>query len=525
MITEIKKLKIKKIEEELQKTNSIVEERKRIEEAILELDKKINEQLIPFQRFNFLQRHILKRKEYKNYKEQTNKIDLMERTKNKLRNQKIELEIKEGKSNRERLQAEIEEVQNAETLQELGLDFTKAKQILEEKVLPITLEEQDKYIQEQEVEYSKMEDFILVHKTDFEPRNSKIESPKEANALFEKSITLNGETYPYFYERERDTVHFSVNGEVAGHEYGNWDNSKYAVLIPFADVSKEKIGMASSVDTFSKGGVDITPNSWILCPKGEVERIQRNNPEVHVLGYEGEKVADYANTVLSALGYNRERSGKWCWANKKADDQFNKIMEEQGLKIGHHTYTEYYQQDRLKETINKLTAIFSVIKRSRLIKDKEDIENIRNQLNSTSNIVSPTFNQLLQEATIDEEGLEMFCDKLSKEQIKIPSVVKTILRKMPREELYGKGRINLDDIIPSDIEELEQYKDIIENLRKDVENYNNCDKQVWNTNERKILDDITMDFFASAVLQGTARSKEKDEKKKLHKNIQNSKRR
>lgn len=62
---------------------------------------------------------------------------------------------------------------------------------------------------------------------------------------------LNEKDYNYFYKRERNTVHFAVNDEVASHEYGNWENSKYAVLIPFTDIPKEKISKVKSVDTFT----------------------------------------------------------------------------------------------------------------------------------------------------------------------------------------------------------------------------------------------------------------------------------
>lgn len=139
----------------------------------------------------------------------------------------------------------------SKTLEKLGLNFKEAISFLEENNIPIVLTEEDKYITNQEKEYKGLEDFILVHKTDFIPIQSKIKSAKDSQALVNKQIILNGKEYNYMYARERNTVHFAVNDEVYSHAYGNWDNSKYAVLIPLIDIPKEKVGMFSSVDTFT----------------------------------------------------------------------------------------------------------------------------------------------------------------------------------------------------------------------------------------------------------------------------------
>ena len=122
---------------------------------------------------------------------------------------------------------------------------------MKENNIPIVLTEEDKYITPQEKEYKGLEDFILVHKTDFIPTQSKIKSAKDSQALVNEQIILNGKEYNYMYKRERNTVHFAVNGEVSSHAYGNWDNCKYAVLIPIIDIPKEKIEMFASVDTFT----------------------------------------------------------------------------------------------------------------------------------------------------------------------------------------------------------------------------------------------------------------------------------
>ena len=65
----------------------------------------------------------------------------------------------------------------------------------------------------------------------------------------------------------------AMNDEVSSHMFGSWDNCKYAILIPFDDIPNEKIGRVAPMDTFTRGSIELSENSWILCPKNEVERL------------------------------------------------------------------------------------------------------------------------------------------------------------------------------------------------------------------------------------------------------------
>ena len=99
----------------------------------------------------------------------------------------------------------------------------------------------------------------------------------------------------------------------------------------------------------------------------------------------------------------------WSWQNDKAEKRFNEIMRAEGFERGSHTYTRYSQEEDMLEVINQLVAIFSMIKINGLIRSEEDIKNIKEQLNDSNIICSPTFDILLKNAVIEEEkGLSVF---------------------------------------------------------------------------------------------------------------------
>ena len=100
--------------------------------------------------------------------------------------------------------------------------------------------------------------------------------------------------------------------------YGNWDDCKYAVLIPFDSISNDKIGYANSVDTFSMGSIHLPKDAWILCPRDEAKNVKYYNPNVHVLGYEGDRALGYPQPFLTQLGYRAEDAGQYSWNDRES---------------------------------------------------------------------------------------------------------------------------------------------------------------------------------------------------------------
>ena len=192
--------------------------------------------------------------------------------------------------NIEKQELSKDEIENAKTLYKLGLDFNTARKMLEERNIPVILHEEDKEIFCIPKDFKGTEDFILVHKTDMAPKNSRIITASESGDKYlTDEIEINGEKHEISYKQERYVVNFALNHEVISHSEGNWDNTKYAILIPWNSIPNEQIigGLAS--DIFTNGSVDIK-DGYILAPKGEKEQIKKDNPELTVIEYDGDRV-------------------------------------------------------------------------------------------------------------------------------------------------------------------------------------------------------------------------------------------
>ena len=366
----------------------------------------------------------------------------------------------------------------AKTLQDLGLDFQAAVQFLNENNIPIILTEEDKYITPQSGEYKGLEDFILVRKTNFPPKGSRIKSAKEVSVMHTGKITIDGKEYSYLYPEERNTVHFSVNDEVSFHAYGQWDDTKYAILIPFTDIPKEQIGMAASVDTFTLGGVNLTGNSWILCPKGEGEEIKKSNHGIKVIEYEGESVIGYPPALLSAIGYRAESVGMWSWANPKSQEEYNTIIEKAGFRRDPHTFTRYGKDESMLDCVNSAVAIFSTIKNNGLVKREEDISNIYEQLNRNCN---PSLDGILNKAMEDGfSGLQILYERLETNGIRIPDVVKSTLSNISS-QAYTSIKIESSVVIPVTTDLSEADSKAAEDLKVLIESYNERQEAIYNS--------------------------------------------
>ena len=447
MLREIKEIRRKDREKKLQIPTE--EELEALQKQIEELESKT--QLIPYRSFNWIQKHITQRKAYKEYFNQK-----IEESKNEEIVGEIRTQLSKKKQDRSFKQSELEREYEAEekitTLEDMGLDFKSATEFLKSRGERIVLNEEDKHIVNisKDEGYEGTQDFILVHKGNYLPKDSRLQSTKEAQATRADKVTLNGEEYSYSYEVERDTVHFSVNGEVSSHAYGQWDDCKYAILVPFDDIPRSQIKEASAADTFTKGGVDLSSGTWILCPKGEIEKARKSCPEASIIEYEGPNVTGYANTLLSNLGYKYEDMGMWSWSDSKSDEQYKDIMTKEGLTFAAHSYTEYSSDEKMLEAINKAVSILGLIKRNGLISNKEQKKDIIEQLRVFSNC-NPTIDTVIGSAFgKNMKGLPILFERLSAEGIKIPKEYQEMLESLEGTQLgYIK---ELDDFMPDNID-------------------------------------------------------------------------
>lgn len=276
------------------------------------------------------------------------------------------------------LKTKIEKTEKAKTISDLGLNLEEAKKFLEEHDIPFVLEEEDKAITEREGGFQGLEDFILVHETRYQPTQNRIKSPKEAGARIGESITLKGKEYKYEIPYMRNTVHFAVNDEVnTSHGNMNIDGAPYAILIPMIDVPKERLKGTSSDMYTLNGGAEITPQSYILCLKGEGEKVKQDNPNATVIECEGNEVNGYSRAFLSTIGYKQTDTGWYGFTEttengEQREKDFIRIMKENKIEISTHMWSEENTEEIAYKFFNRAMAICHIIKENGLINSEED---------------------------------------------------------------------------------------------------------------------------------------------------------
>ena len=230
-------------------------------------------------------------------------------------------------------------------LQEFKIQFASdnVKTIIEynkkNNILNILTEEDKKYVEGQiessissefsmfKREINSVEDIMLIHKTNYAPKDEVIGTRLSSEVIDTSEVIINGVKYDVKVRPVRDTVHFSVNHEVSSHGGGNWDDCKYAVLVPLLSIPKEQFGSNRVVDTFTKGKVKLTDQAYIICPQEEIEKVQKDNPKVTIISYEGTNVKDYAKILLWMLGYSVERGNEWGLENTYNANKYYNISD------------------------------------------------------------------------------------------------------------------------------------------------------------------------------------------------------
>ncbi len=252
---------------------------------------------------------------------------------------------------------QIKEIKSKKTLRDLGLTLEQAIQYLKERKIPIVLREEDKVITERHEVFDSFDKLVGIHKTDYMPRNGVIYTPSEAGK--KRKVTkykFRGRNIELEADYIRDTIHVCMNGEVTAH-LDSWDKCKYMVIIPMSKIPKGKIISALPADTYLDGSLKLPEGSWILCPIEEIEEIQKANPGIKVLGYEG-KPLGYGNAFITMLGYEHRPTGKYEWSEpndrEKSDDAYNELMTKHNIEIFSHWNSESKQKEEQAMKINNI---------------------------------------------------------------------------------------------------------------------------------------------------------------------------
>ncbi len=372
--------------------------------------------------FSVLERLLTKRKAYKRYQ---NAVAELKASPDKITALMSEIEIAEMQTadkiatsgilqKIEEAEKNIWAIEDAVSLAELNITPVDAISLLETNEITPVLDESDRKIFERPREYETKGKAALcaVHKMDIMPENSRLSTLKESGVERTEKIMIDGKEYTYSYLMERDTIHLSMNDEVSSHMYGNWDQCHYTVLQPCAEIANEKIGALEPNDTFTRGGVGLTPNAWILCPANEVETVKELNPHVHVLGYKGENAMGLAAPFLSQLGYRAENVNAWGWFDYESEQQFYRIAEREKLPVIQHTDSIDYKDEVFKIGTNKTIALIKMLVDHNLVQSVADLERLRPQLDNACFDVSEY--QMATGITTNRHNVEVLAEKMQR---------------------------------------------------------------------------------------------------------------
>ena len=469
MFEHIKRIKQEELAQKLQALESLSNERR---QPLLDLSVRISElqyrQEAGFEKkeFGFVQKHITRRSAYKAYLDKLEEHSNLPETIAKLKEEYAEKEKAIDDSLRaegvfdeyNETHAAFDTVKYAKSLAAMGVSVDSALAILSEHGIEPVLTEADKEVFVHPRDYSSKSSLIAVHKTNFAPSGDIIKTSKDSHAKKEKTIMINGTQYTYSFEHERDTIHMAMNDEVSSHMYGSWDNCPYAILVPFEDIPNEKIARAAPMDTFTRGNLALTENSWILCPKDQVAEIQKANPKVRVMGYEGESVAGFSQPFLSALGYRPEDVGMWSWQDSDSAKQFSELLRKEGIIEGTHSYTYFHEDEEVLTGINQAISLCSLIRDNNLISFSKDIPALTQELSNAhqhfgtilSGLAEPGLTKDAEATAIKANGLQVdiFLKKLAESGFDLSPAYQSVLRDLCKTPL-GKKNENPYDFVES----------------------------------------------------------------------------
>ncbi len=524
MIDEVKRIKLEELNNQKvqyeEKINNISQRLNEMRNELNNLELEKSQGITIRDDFSLLEKWITNRNEYKKFKAQSKRFlelpKLIDKVKSELdqEEQQVKHELESSGINTKIQEVNQNQIfiEKAKTLYEMKVTPVEAMELLEKNGIQPVLSESDKCIFSHPRDYSSKSSLIGVHKTRYLPTANMIKSAKDSNVEYKKSIKINGVEYEYSYKSARDTVHMAMNDEVSSHMMGSWEDCKYAVLIPFDDIANEKIGRAAPMDTFTRGSIELSENSWILCPKNEVKSLKTFNPKVHVLGYEGENVKGFSRSFLTQLGYRAEDVTAYCWDDNESNHQFYELMAKEKIKTGRHSLTYFHEDEDLLAGIDQAISLSKLLRDNHLITKPEDIENIMKQMadnyQSFGYILSDLLEKTKVESDIEPQSIrgngkhvDVFLEKMKNNGFNISPAYQEIMKKISVTSISHCDKNDIDEIFSISEQATEKEQKIISELQSALL------REQYNDGEQK---NILGKFVSTAIGESILHSQERE---------------
>lgn len=257
-------------------------------------------------------------------------------------------------------------VEQAKSLRDLDLDFKKAKEILSKSNIEVVLDESDKMpnnvMAMSGIGGKEGYAIAFTHLTDYLPENGEILRMIDKGARHK----ISGEWGEVEIDPARGTTHLAACSEVANVYGSSWDNKKIGIILPLNGLEKDmNITSYSPADFQIRSKVRIPNNGYIICPKDMVDEANQKNPNLNIIGYEGENVRGLVNQMLVYLGYDYSRVGENRFKSEMQTSIYKEKIEEYfGIKepvFVLHVNTKERQDERVGYFFKKLDAFIKGI--------------------------------------------------------------------------------------------------------------------------------------------------------------------
>ena len=233
-------------------------------------------------------------------------------------------------------------------------------------------------------------DCILVRTTDAFPFNKVIETPIHGNAfvygnsyifgdvlldmLKEKYVDINKNRDLFFEKMKklqiaskscRSTIHFSINGLVSSHAYGNFDNRAFTILEPLKYHIEDSSLLSLNVcDTYFNDDMKLSDDAIILIDKNKYEEIKDKEEYIEVLSsmkvyvYTG-NLQEALSIVLHDLGYDSFIVNSNGYVNSYMDNTgankmcncIDKLKKDFNVETVNHFNSDYNRDDKMNTSI------------------------------------------------------------------------------------------------------------------------------------------------------------------------------
>lgn len=276
--------------------------------------------------------------------------------------------------------------------------------------------------QEQEHTKYNASNIMLVRTTDVFPDNRVVSTLANNVVLSENRTNFLCLAMQYVYDDDilnqlqmtnpyyRSTIHFTQNGLVSSHAYGNFDNRSFIILEPLEEqLDKANFRNFAGHDTFIQGNVTLSNRAIIVVKKEQYDLIKNAHPEIdsyNIVLYDGisleekEKYIEEHSNELPEFDVNDERA------------VVEALLMDLGFVpelVGSHYITESKTSSKVREVNSALANIYGVECEAKHHNTKEYSMDFEKR-----GIIETVFDQLLLNFIIQKRNIDLSSYELNK---------------------------------------------------------------------------------------------------------------